>query len=124
MTLYLIRGLPGSGKSTLARKLVKEENICEADQFFYQNGEYQFDRTRLADAHKLCQAKCAARMLHQTEPVAVANTFVKRWEMDTYIQFAREANWNLVEITVKGPFQSIHHVPLATIERMKAQFEP
>lgn len=124
MTLYLIRGIPGSGKSTLARKLVKEENICEADQFFSQNGEYQFDRTRLAEAHKFCQAKCAARMLHQNEPVAVANTFIKRWEMDVYKQFAKEAKWNLVEIIVKSQFDSIHNVPIATIERMKAQFEP
>lgn len=51
MILYLIRGIPGSGKSTLAHKLVNAENVCEADQFFYQDGTYVFDRTKLKEAH-------------------------------------------------------------------------
>jgi predicted kinase len=124
MTLYLIRGLPGSGKSTLARKLVSEHNICEADQFFSQTGEYIFDKEKLPQAHLWCQAKCASRLIHQQEPIVVANTFIKRWELERYYQMAREAGWNVVEITVKGPFKSIHGVPPETIKRMQAQFEP
>ena len=123
MTLYLIRGIPGSGKSTLARKLVSEHNICEADQFFSQAGEYKFEKEKLPQAHLWCQAKCASRMIHQTEPIAVANTFVKKWEMQQYIQFAREAGWNVVEIIVKDSFKSIHSVPQETINRMQKQFE-
>jgi uridine kinase len=45
-TLYLIRGVPGSGKSTFAQSLLDKfvvQRMYEADQYFVQNGEYQFD---------------------------------------------------------------------------------
>jgi len=63
--LYVMRGLPGSGKSTLAKSMVKSYNdagkkgvICSADDFFIDNrGKYNFDMTRLSEAHEHCRLK-------------------------------------------------------------------
>ena len=55
-TLYIIRGLPGSGKSTLGVKLCGEGNTFAADDYFEDDtGVYNFDPTRLKDAHAWCQ---------------------------------------------------------------------
>ena len=55
--LTLVRGLPGSGKSTFANWIWNEYAICEADKFFYdKEGNYNFDATKLSQAHKWCRA--------------------------------------------------------------------
>ena len=57
-TLYIVRGLPGSGKSTFAKQLVSHDFlVCEADKYFIdkETGEYNFDFTKIKDAHKFCQ---------------------------------------------------------------------
>lgn len=63
-------------------------------------------------------------MINQDEPIAVANTFVKRWEMEWYVNLAQTAGWSIVEITVKSDFLNVHGVPAETIKRMREQFEP
>jgi ABC-type bacteriocin/lantibiotic exporter with double-glycine peptidase domain len=51
--LFLIRGICGSGKSTLAESLGGTH--LEADMYFMEDGGYQFDVTRLKDAHQWCR---------------------------------------------------------------------
>ena len=74
--LIIIRGLPGSGKSTLARELMSSMNIknhFEADQFFEQNGEYNFNPALLHKAHQTC--------FENTQNALVNNEAVDRdWE--------------------------------------------
>ena len=54
--LFLLRGLPGSGKSTLAESI--GGIWVEADQYFInKEGEYQFDASKLKEAHKYCHAR-------------------------------------------------------------------
>lgn len=54
--LILIRGLPGSGKSTRARGLAMAGFLhFEADNFFERDGLYQYDASRIKDAHAWCQ---------------------------------------------------------------------
>lgn len=123
MILYLIRGLPGSGKSTLARKLVGEQHICEADAYFYLNGEYKFDPTKLSQAHQFCLATCAAKLAAKIPAVAVANTFTQHWEMAKYYELAGEAGYEIQQIICKGPWGSVHNVPKHTIMKMQERFE-
>ena len=92
-TLYLIRGLPGSGKSTLASRLTSfsgtEYSLAfEADDYFLnENGEYNFDPSKLREAHEDCQERVGNAMScsDPDEPslfntIAVANTFSQQWE--------------------------------------------
>ena len=55
--LYLLRGLPGSGKSSVAKSLMNAQTgHVEADMFFMDNkGNYNFDVSKLEEAHKWCQ---------------------------------------------------------------------
>ena len=122
-TLYLIRGLPGSGKSTLASKLVHPDDLCEADQFFYHNGDYVYDSSKIPEAHLWCRRKAADRMEFGNGPVAVANTFTRRWEMSHYYELARRSGFVVQEITCRGPWKSIRDVPGEVVKRMAMSFE-
>jgi hypothetical protein len=56
--LILLRGLPGSGKSTLAREIAgKNGVICSTDDFFYNDGRYIFDASKLGEYHDLNKEK-------------------------------------------------------------------
>ena len=119
--LTIIRGLPGSGKSTLAKYLSVERLavICEADQYFTdENGEYNFDPSKLKDAHEWCINK-AKTALNRGENVIVANTFVKKWEADSY----RKLGTPIQVIETTGDYGSVHDVPAEAIQRMKDNWE-
>jgi adenylate kinase family enzyme len=47
--IYLVRGIPGSGKSTFAKSLGGTH--FETDQFFMVDGKYNFDGSKLKEAH-------------------------------------------------------------------------
>jgi len=88
--LYIVRGIPGSGKSTFAKRLVGEDFlVCEADKYFInqENGKYEFDISKIKDAHKWCQNIVENYMRDsmindQYYPeIAVSNTFTQEWEM-------------------------------------------
>lgn len=121
--LTLIRGIPGSGKSTIASKL--DAVLIEADQFFEnRDGEYKFDRRFIKDAHAWCQFEMK-RLLLAGNSVVVANTFVKRWEVERYLEIVHSLGLDIeIELLeAKGEFQNVHGVPNEVVARMKTQFE-
>jgi predicted kinase len=93
--LILLRGIPGSGKTTFANVILQQPNnnpqeILSADDFFEdENGEYNFDPTKLKEAHNYCQFRCSERMRQQKVRIVVANTFTQEWEMDEYFKWLK-----------------------------------
>lgn len=123
--LILIRGIPGSGKSTLAEKLARvyDAHIWEADQYFINlDGTYQYDSAKIKDAHKWCQEN-TYETLKQNKSVIVANTFIRKWELNPYLLMAKDLDIIPTIIIMNNEFSSIHNVPFDTIVRMKNQFE-
>ena len=125
-SLILIRGIPGSGKSTLAKQIQQTEKkflIVEADQYFIDfNENYVYNKSKIKEAHKWCQ-QLAIEWMQLGYSVIVANTFIRKWEMQPYTKIANELKIPITIIITQGEFQNIHDVPQSTIERMKAQFE-
>jgi energy-coupling factor transporter ATP-binding protein EcfA2 len=87
--LFLLRGLPGSGKSTLSKSISGIH--FEADMYFMKDDKYQFDITRLKDAHQWCQEGVEKGMtvLNQSR-IVVSNTFTQEWEMLPYYDLAKK----------------------------------
>jgi len=120
---YIIRGIPGSGKSTLARKLAPNAHY-EADAYMVDaNGEYAFDPKRLSEVHQKCYEAVRNALLDDTENVAVANTFVKRWEYQKYVDLAVELGVAYEIIVCNGGWQNVHGVGEDVIQRMRNNWE-
>lgn len=129
LTLYLVRGLPGSGKSTFAKQLVSSglvDDHFEADMFFIhpKTGEYNFNRDQLPKAHMWCQSE-TKESLSAGRSVVVSNTFVQEWEIEAYIEMAKECNAKLVSTVVENRHEgkTLHDVPEQVIKRMENSFE-
>jgi predicted kinase len=132
-TLFLVRGIPGSGKSTFAKHIWNEYAICEADKFFHnkETGEYNFDPSRLKEAHEWCRNQVETRMSdHQVNPqfypeIVVSNTFTQEWEMQSYIDLAKKYGYQVTTLIVENRHgnSNVHNVPAETLDRMRQRFE-
>jgi predicted kinase len=129
--LILLRGLPGSGKTTLAKIILQlrstdEPEVLSADDFFEdKEGDYNFDPTKLKEAHNYCQFRCSERMRQQKAKIVVANTFTQEWEMDEYIKMAERYNYRVHTVIVENRHgnENIHGVPEDKLQQMKNRFQ-
>lgn len=130
--LILLRGVPGSGKTTLGEVILytpgsnNTNNVLSADDFFIdENGNYNFDSTKLKEAHNQCQLKCAERMKHQLSKIVVANTFTQEWEMKTYFEMAERYKYRVHTVIVENRHlnKNVHDVPDDKVQIMKDRFE-
>lgn len=130
--LFLVRGLPGSGKSTFATHIWSDYAVCEADKFFYdKDGNYNFDATKLREAHAWCKNEVETRMKdnennEQFYPeIAVSNTFTQEWEMEDYYKLAEKYGYKVVSLIVENRHSgnNVHGVPDEKIEQMRNRFQ-
>jgi len=130
--LTLVRGLPGSGKSTFANTITNEFSVCEADKFFYdKEGNYNFDGSKLREAHEWCREQVEIRMKDngvnpQFYPeIVVSNTFTQEWEMEKYYELAEEYGYKVFSIIVENRHGGVnqHGVPVEKLEQMKNRFQ-
>lgn len=130
--LFLVRGLPGSGKSSFATHIWNDYAVCEADKFFYdKDGNYNFDSSKLKEAHAWCKNEVEIRMKdHQNNPqyypeIAVSNTFTQEWEMEDYFKLAEKYGYKVVSLIVENRHggKNLHGVPDEKLEQMRNRFE-
>jgi predicted kinase len=127
--LYLLRGLPGSGKSTLAKQLGGSH--FETDKYFVgENGEYNFDGSKLKEAHQWCQDSVSNAMVlnHTTgehETIVISNTFTQEWEMKPYMDMAKNWGYRVFTIIVENRHGGVnqHGVPDKKLQQMNDRFE-
>ena len=123
-TLYIVRGIPGSGKSTLAKTLGGKH--YEADMFFIDGeGNYNFDFTKIKDAHQWCQGMVKGDMILEYPKIVVSNTFTQEWEMEEYFKLAEKYGYMIFTIIVENRHGSknIHDCPQETIKKMRERFQ-
>lgn len=128
--LILLRGLPAAGKSTFAKSLNPTRHI-EADMFFeHPIRGYEFDASKLKDAHEWCKDATEAAMsygYHRSEDcrVVVSNTFTTEGEIAHYVNLAHQYRFRLTTLVVENRHgnSSVHNVPAETIEKMRKRFQ-
>jgi predicted kinase len=129
--LYIVRGLPGSGKSTFARSIAKSYQVFEADQYFMKKGKYNFDPTKLKDAHNDCKNRVSRRMRKNLfnsiffSNIVVSNTFTQDWEMKFYRNIAKRYGYKVHTIVVENRHggMNVHGVPADKVQVMEDRFE-
>jgi len=129
--LILLRGPSGSGKSTIARSLGGCHH--ETDNFYINGaGVYVFNAEMIAKAHAWNRQNVRIDMLCEYSPIVVSNTFITHWEMSAYLDMAaKELDYFVRLIRTPGPWdanvlfkRNKHGVPLSTIERQIAKYQP
>ena len=127
--LVILRGLPGSGKSTAARCI--RGVVCSTNDYFIRNGKYEFNPSKLGEAHTACREK-AKGLLERGQSVVIDNTNMQRWEYEAYIDMAFDTpNCRLLVLHVYDGglsdeelfSRNTHGVPLEAIKRMRARWE-
>lgn len=121
--VYILRGVPGCGKSTLAESLIINGGvICEADHFFYDNdGNYNFDRNKLHQAHNQCQFKFKRSIEEGISPIVVSNTNTKTKDFKFYEELAEESGYIVFSLVIENRHGGVnkHNVPEETLDRME-----
>ncbi|XP_013373553.1 PREDICTED: NEDD4-binding protein 2 isoform X2 [Chinchilla lanigera] len=99
LVLVLLRGLPGSGKSFLARTL-QEDNpngiILSTDDYFYINGQYQFDVKYLREAHEWNHNRAKEAFEKKISPIIIDNTNLQAWEMKPYVALSQKHKYKVL----------------------------
>jgi len=138
MRLVIMRGVSGSDKSTRAKEIHDNAGnydtavICSADEYFMQDGTYQFDPRLLGQAHAWCRGRASAAMELCADLVIIDNTNTQAWEYETYLSLAARYDYE-VEYEVVGQLddeslelyasRNTHGVPLEVIRKQAQRFE-
>lgn len=124
-TLYLVRGVSGAGKSTLAKMLARAVvgYHFEADMYFMQDGDYNFDPALLREAHMWCQTLTKHNLQHKIN-IVVSNTSTTEKEVKVYQDIAKECQANFVSLIVenRNDTMSVHDVPEDVLQKQRNRF--
>lgn len=129
---YVIRGIPGCGKTKLAEELRllytemdKIVLICEANQYFERNGEYNYSPSLLEKAHEDCRNKVISALSDDVEVIILTNTSTMFWEFEEYLKLAEEFGYETTVMTVENYHngKSPHNVPEEKLNVMRRRFD-
>jgi NEDD4-binding protein 2 len=114
--------------------LFVDSQVFEADKFWYDEaGNYNFDISRLHEAHKWCQEQVENEMKSELEEadgstiisdIVVSNISTTEKELEPYLELARKYDYKVISLIVENRHgnKSIHNVPDEVMEKMKNRF--
>lgn len=121
--LILLRAVSGAGKSTFANIIAPGSAICCADDFFTdENGNYNFDPSKLGAAHKSCQEKFLKLCDDpSTHTIVVANTNTKESDFNFYLREGEKRNMMIFSLVLENRHggQNVHNVPEEVLSRQE-----
>lgn len=128
-TLLIIRGTSGSGKSTLSNlitSICKDDIMCsihEADMFFIDDkGNYNFDATKLEQAHAQCLKNVEIAMDFFGRPLIIlSNTSTTEKELLPYLELAQKYEYQVISVVLENRHgnANTHNVPEKTIKNQE-----
>jgi hypothetical protein len=93
--------------------------------FINEDGKYQFDVTKIKDAHQWCQSFVKTDMILEYPKIVVSNTSTQEWEMEPYFKLAKEYGYVVFTVVVENRHEGAnqHGVPKDKLEQMRNRFE-
>lgn len=115
--LIIMQGFSGMGKSFVVECLTARYDaesvryqVCSTDEFWYtevggDDQEYNFDMSRLGEAHKWNQRRANGFMRDGVPVVIIDNTNTKQQEAQPYINMAKANGYGVRFISVTGDIE-------------------
>ena len=125
-TVIILSGISGSGKTTFGKFLTGTlgthtiTGTCSADDFWIdQAGNYNFDVSRLGEAHAWCRKLFLNHIKIETELIVVDNTNTSQKEYKFYVDEAEKAGYTVFRVIIDGIHgtKSIHNVPEQALKK-------
>ena len=93
--------------------------------FIDENGNYNFNPSKLKEAHHWCQEEIEFLMKLGHTSVVVSNTFTQEWEMEPYNKLAEKYGYKVFSVIVENRHGGVntHGVPEDKLEIFKNRFE-
>ncbi len=98
--------------------------------FRNMDGEYIFDPKHLPHAHQWCRDRVFTTLNSGDAVVIVSNTFSQMWELQPYIDMARDFNAKLTILTVETTLtddelaaRNSNDCPVEAISRVRNRWE-
>lgn len=131
--VIILSGISGSGKSTYAKDLLAKYNskskesgfyggMVSADSFFLSDKGYNFDASKLGEAHGSCFRHFISSLQDKNiDLIIVDNTNTTAVEIAPYVLGAAAYNWNCEIVTIRTSDvracgdKNIHNVPESSI---------
>jgi uridine kinase len=119
-TVIIVRGVSGVGKTTFANIVAEPKVVCTADDYFEQGGKYNFDPTKLGEAHKQSMNRFDQALMNPAvKNIVVANTNVKPTDYQYYVDKANEAGVKVIYVVLEKRHDNpnVHSVPDHVLQR-------
>lgn len=129
--VLILSGIPGSGKSTFGKKYSGNEDsriTCSANDYFMKSGKYEFDVSKLGQAHKACMRKFLTHLiLESIDLIIVDNTNTTALEIAPYYMAAISQGYRVelhsFDVSAEvGASRNIHGVSLHSCQIMARRF--
>ncbi len=100
--VVVLSGVSGSGKSTYIRERLGDAYVVSADHYFMRTGVYEFDASKLGDAHAQCFRMFTIQVQEGSTRgvIVVDNTNTTNVEIAPYMAGARAFGWDSEIITL------------------------
>jgi len=143
--MYIMRGVSGSGKSTKAKQLAGSGKVFSTDDFFMEGEEYNFNPTKLQEAHKWNQKRVWDAAHKGITPIVVDNTTTQGWEAKPYVVIGMTEGYDVEIVEPESPWwnkfrpnmseeelqelaetlvsKTVHGVPVEGIKNMLKRWE-
>lgn len=125
--LVIVRGVPGCGKTTFAETIAGSRGeVFETDEYFVTEDGYDFDPSKLGEAHEWCRKRVESAMRdHGVPKVVVSNSSSQVWEFLPYLEMAARYGYRVHSVIKENRHgsSSVHDVPQSTCNKMENRFE-
>ena len=118
--IIILRGASGSGKSSFAELIAQPKKICCADFYYEKNGSYDFDPSKIGEAHQQCKDEfdvaCVSPFIKN---IVIANTNTKPSDYQYYVDKAKEHGIKVTFVVLEKRHdgKNTHNVPEHVIQR-------
>jgi len=124
--IIILRSVSGSGKSHMANILCQKVGyyqVCADDYFYDEDGNYNFDPSKLRDAHDHCKKRFMSMLMCEggVDTIIVANTNTKESDWKFYEEEGKKAGADIIFLVIENRHGNVnqHNVPEETLHRQE-----